>query len=120
MQFLGKEKTEWEIPAKHNSFIYTYKGDFKINGQNVNENTAAVLEKTDTEEIIIIEKIDDSEGGLIVLSGLPIEEKIVQYGPFVMNSQDEIQNTFKDYSSGSNGFENASTWNSEIQNLRYN
>lgn len=39
--------------------------------------------------------------------------QVVQHGPFVMNTQDEINKTFQDYQLGQNGFENAPKWRSE-------
>ena len=36
---------------------------------------------------------------MLVLSGRPIEEPIVQYGPFVMNSSEEIEQAFRDFQS---------------------
>jgi hypothetical protein len=48
------------------------------------------------------------------LAGQPIGEPVVQHGPFVMNSQEEIAQTFEDYRHGRNGFERAHSWRSTI------
>lgn len=48
----------------------------------------------------------------VLIAGQPIGEPTVQYGPFVMNTQDEIAKTFEDYRSGKNGFERAPHWQS--------
>ncbi len=50
----------------------------------------------------------------MLISGKPLNEPIVQYGPFVMNTQEEIQQAYKDYQLGRNGFEGAVTWNSGV------
>ncbi len=55
---------------------------------------------------------------LVLVSGQPIREPIVQHGPFVMNTREEIQKAFIDYQSGRNGFENAVVWESEIGQRR--
>jgi quercetin 2,3-dioxygenase len=53
-------------------------------------------------------------GHFILVAGLPLDQKVVQYGPFVMNSQDEIYQALRDYQTQSNGFERAAGWESEI------
>ncbi|VYS60870.1 unnamed protein product [Arabidopsis thaliana] len=49
----------------------------------------------------------------LLIAGEPIGEPVVQHGPFVMNSQDEIEMTIGDYRNGMNGFEMAKHWRSE-------
>jgi quercetin 2,3-dioxygenase len=53
-------------------------------------------------------------GRFILVAGLPLNQKVVQYGPFVMNTQDEIYQALRDYQTHSNGFERAANWESEI------
>ncbi|XP_052797180.1 pirin-like isoform X3 [Mya arenaria] len=48
----------------------------------------------------------------VMIAGQPLGEPIVQYGPFVMNEQQEIQQAINDYRSARNGFENADKWQS--------
>lgn len=51
---------------------------------------------------------------LVLISGEPINEPVVQHGPFVMNSQEEISEAISDYRKGRNGFENADKWKSSV------
>ena len=53
------------------------------------------------------------EANFMVVAAEPIGEPIVQYGPFVMTSNAEIQDAFRDYQTGRNGFEGASQWKSK-------
>lgn len=48
------------------------------------------------------------------MAGLPLDQKVVQYGPFVLNTQEEVYQAMLDYQSHSNGFERAAGWKSEI------
>ena len=50
----------------------------------------------------------------MLVAGLPLDQKVVQYGPFVLNSQEEVYQAMLDYQSHSNGFERAAGWKSEI------
>ncbi|KAL0306303.1 UNVERIFIED_CONTAM: Pirin-like protein [Sesamum radiatum] len=49
----------------------------------------------------------------ILVGGEPLGEPVVQYGPFVMNSQEQIDQTIEDYENCANGFEKARHWKSE-------
>lgn len=50
----------------------------------------------------------------VLIAGLPLDQKVVQYGPFVLNSQEQVYQAMLDYQSHSNGFERAKGWQSEI------
>ena len=50
----------------------------------------------------------------VLISGEPIGEPVVQHGPFVMNTAEEIEQTIDDYRRHKNGFENAKNWQSDI------
>ena len=50
------------------------------------------------------------------VAGEPLDQTVVQYGPFVMTTHAEIQQTLVDYSNAQNGFEKAHTWKSQIAN----
>jgi redox-sensitive bicupin YhaK (pirin superfamily) len=51
---------------------------------------------------------------LVLVAGLPLDQEVVQYGPFVMNTRDEVYQAMLDYQSHSNGFERAKNWQSKI------
>jgi quercetin 2,3-dioxygenase len=53
----------------------------------------------------------------ILLAGKPLNEPIERYGPFVMNTEEEINEAFNDYKTEKNGFEGARSWQSTIKNL---
>lgn len=56
----------------------------------------------------------DEETEFLLVAGQPLNEPIVQHGPFVMNSREEIGVAFADYRGARNGFEGAREWRSEI------
>ncbi|KAL2157755.1 hypothetical protein VTH06DRAFT_5023 [Thermothelomyces fergusii] len=55
-----------------------------------------------------------SSARFVLVAGTPLDQKVVQYGPFVLTSQEEVRQAFFDYQTHSNGFERASGWASEI------
>lgn len=88
-----------DIPASHNTAILIVEGSIEVNNQKANEHNF-ILFKNEGEEIKI--KAND-KSVLLLLSGEPINEPIAQYGPFVMNTQQELQETFKEYQEGKFG-----------------
>lgn len=51
---------------------------------------------------------------IVLVAGLPLDQKVVQYGPFVVTSQEEVYQAMLDYQSHSGGFERAKGWESKI------
>ena len=88
---------QWSLPKASpevNRSLYFYAGDsIKIAGQDVT--TPQVVELYANKEVILENGI--SESHLLLLQGKPIGEPVVQYGPFVMNTQAEIQETYAEY-----------------------
>ncbi|KAJ4306768.1 RNA pol II transcription cofactor [Collariella sp. IMI 366227] len=50
----------------------------------------------------------------VLVAGEPLNQEVVQYGPFVVTSKEEVYQAFADYQTHSNGFERAEGWRSEI------
>jgi len=64
-----------------------------------------------------VELSADAGTEFILAAGEPLEQTIVQYGPFVLTSRQEVQDTLLDYQFAKNGFEKAHSWKSEIGGL---
>jgi len=77
-----------------NRVLYFYKGDtIVVEGETVNEHH---LIQVKPDEDITFEN-GETESYLLMLQGKPIDEPVAKYGPFVMNTQTEIQEAFQDY-----------------------
>ena len=89
------------IPVKenHTSALYVMRGKLKIIGKEVTEGELVDF-NIDGDQLIFTAS-EDAE--LIVLGGEPIKEKVVSYGPFVMNSFEEVQLAIKNYEEGKMG-----------------
>ena len=87
----------WILPATNanaNRTVYFYKGDtLHIEDQSVVEYHRITLEA----DRDISFQNGSKDGFLLILEGVPIGEPVAQYGPFVMNTQEEIQQTIREY-----------------------
>jgi quercetin 2,3-dioxygenase len=86
------------IPDTHNAFIYVYRGTVKIGDERVESQRMGILSNTPGAEGVTLSATEDAR--LILVAGKPLNEPIVQYGPFVMNTQQEIHQALDDYRSG--------------------
>ena len=89
---------EQTLPPGHNAFIYVYRGEVSISGQVVPVQRMAILKNTPQTDGVVIEASADTR--LILVAGQPLKEPIVQYGPFVMNSKEEIYQALADFRDG--------------------
>ena len=85
------------IDPGFNAFTYTYRGDVMIGGTVAPDRHMAIL-ANDGCNAVCLEAREPAR--IILVAGKPLNEPIVQYGPFVMNTQEEIQQTLHDYKAG--------------------
>jgi redox-sensitive bicupin YhaK (pirin superfamily) len=87
----------WVLPAAKAGIrrtLYFFKGKgLRVDGQNIPGYHAAELRP----DAAVSLEGGSEECGLLLLQGRPIDEPVAQYGPFVMNTQTEIQQAFADY-----------------------
>ncbi|TMX38944.1 quercetin 2,3-dioxygenase [Vibrio rotiferianus] len=82
-------------PNHHNMMTYVYKGSIKVGEHVVTQGEMALLSQAE-----LVELQSDGTSGVLLFIGEPINEPVVHYGPFVMNSIDEIEQAIQDYNSG--------------------
>lgn len=88
------------IPATHNAFLYLLDGKLQVSGDDEVLGHYAVIFNNDGEGFEL-EALEDTR--LLIGTGEPLNEPIVSHGPFVMNSQTEIMQAFRDYEMGKMG-----------------
>ncbi|KAH9620469.1 hypothetical protein KSS87_016579 [Heliosperma pusillum] len=101
------------IPESFNAFVYIVEGEgvFGVSkSKPILAHHCVVLGPGDG--LCVWNKSSDALR-FVLIAGQPINEPIVQYGPFVMNTQAEIEKTFEDYQLCKNGFEMAKVWRSQ-------
>ena len=84
------------IAADMNAFVYVFEGDAAIGGTSLPQHTLAILG-----DGAMAEGMEITAGAkgarFILVAGRPLNEPIVQYGPFVMNTREEIEQAMRDY-----------------------
>jgi redox-sensitive bicupin YhaK (pirin superfamily) len=91
-------RVEQHLPASHNAFVYVYRGTVSIAGQSVPLQRMALLANDEQADGVVIEAGADAK--VLLIAGQPLKEPIAQYGPFVMNTQQEIYQAINDYRAG--------------------
>lgn len=90
---------EEAIPAGHNAFVYLIEGTLRIGEETVPANTLAVLADGDR----LSASAETDKCRFLLIAGKPFNEPVARSGPFVMNTNEEIQQAYTDYRSGSFG-----------------
>jgi len=97
----GGARFEQPLPAGHNAFVYVYRGEVTVAGKLVPAQRMAVLANDARSDGVVIEAGADAR--VLLIAGKPLKEPIVQYGPFVMNSKEEIYQALSDFRDGQLG-----------------
>ncbi|WP_079505547.1 pirin family protein [Mesobacillus jeotgali] len=98
----------YELPEGHNAFLYVLSGDLEAGESHINlkKSTAATLTFNDGGEgLSKLFLKANKRSRVLIYSGQPIKEEVVAYGPFVMNSMDEIRQAYREYQEGKFGGE---------------
>ena len=86
------------LPASHNAFVYVYRGEIRIGGMQVPVQRMAILANDAGSDGVVLSATQATRA--LLIAGKPLGEPIAQYGPFVMNSNDEIHQAVQDYQAG--------------------
>ena len=96
VQLQPGRRFQHRLPTKHTSFVYVFEGNGQFNGQDVARHSL-VAAGADGDAF---DFIAGKEGArFIVVSGKPLHESVVQHGPFVMNTREQIDQALKDFQS---------------------
>ncbi|KAF7546781.1 hypothetical protein G7046_g9203 [Stylonectria norvegica] len=106
------------LPTGWNAFAYTLEGDVIV-GEGaqrrfVEQYNNVVFEPAGDVVHFEVDADATKSSRFVLIAGTPLDQPVVQYGPFVLNSQAEVRKALVDYQTFSNGFERAEHWESEI------
>jgi len=100
VELLANKTAELRMPKGHTCLVFVLAGELRLNsGEIVHEAELAVLDTED--ELFSLSAARDTK--MLIMGGEPLNEPIVGYGPFVMNSGAEIQQAFADFADGRMG-----------------
>ncbi|WP_454735023.1 pirin family protein [Cupriavidus necator] len=90
------------LPAGHNAFVYVYRGEMSIGDGDekavLEAQRMGVLDNAAVADGVIVRA--ESDARFLLIAGQPLNEPIAQYGPFVMNTQEQIYQTLADFRDG--------------------
>ena len=95
------ERFELPLPEGHNAAVVLRKGDMLINGTDTLSGEALIAPLSEEGDAVTLEAKADTQ--LLILSGEPIAEPVASYGPFVMNTREELAQAVEDYRAGRMG-----------------
>jgi redox-sensitive bicupin YhaK (pirin superfamily) len=106
------------LPAGWNAFAYSLSGkvtwDTGSETKQVPEFHNTIFEQKGDDIKASVPEESEKEARFILVAGMPLDQPIVQYGPFVLTDATQVRQALMDYQSFSNGFERARNWESEI------
>ncbi|EME49886.1 hypothetical protein DOTSEDRAFT_121212 [Dothistroma septosporum NZE10] len=106
------------LPAGWNAFAYTLEGkitwDTGATSQEVSRYHNTVFEQKGDQVIASVPADAKENARFILVAGMPLDQPIVQYGPFVLTEASQVRQAMMDYGTYTNGFERAEGWASEI------
>jgi redox-sensitive bicupin YhaK (pirin superfamily) len=108
VQLNAGARTSLSIPAAHNGFVLMLEGTARFGSPSETGTTEQVLwldypvDPEDRGESTL-DVVAETPTRCLVVTGTPIREPVVAYGPFVMNSEDEIMQAYRDFHSGAFG-----------------
>jgi len=86
------------LPAGHNAFVYVYRGTVRIGDAVLEAQRMGVLDNAGQSDGVVVTAVEDAR--FLLIAGQPLNEPIAQYGPFVMNTQEQIYQTLADFRDG--------------------
>jgi redox-sensitive bicupin YhaK (pirin superfamily) len=91
-----RRRAAFDVPPEHNAFVYVYEGGATVGGREIAAGQLAVLEDGDRLTAVTA----DAAARFLLLAARPLGEPIARYGPFVMNTREELVRAVEDYQRG--------------------
>ena len=111
-------KVAQPLPKGWNAFAYTLEGDAYFGTgeekKKVEQYHNVVFEQEGEVVHVEVDEKAEKSARFVLVAGTPLDQEVVQYGPFVLSSKEDVYKALFDYQTHTNGFERAKGWQSEI------
>jgi redox-sensitive bicupin YhaK (pirin superfamily) len=94
------DSINWSPDATHTALVHVFAGAVSVNGTKFESGQMVVFERKAGEIRIEAEVESDETAQLLIIGGAPLNEPIVRYGPFVMNTRQQIVDAITDFQAG--------------------
>ena len=91
----AENSVELPVPRGHNAFVYVFQGDIDVQGRTLQRGDIGL---TGGEGPVVAVAGEDAR--FLLVAGMPLNEPVARYGPFVMNTEAELRQAFADFQSG--------------------
>lgn len=91
------------VPAEYNAFAYVLGGEGVFGAERATRGQMVIFEQDGDSVSLAVPENAESPLEVLLIAGVPLNEPIARYGPFVMNTEDEIHQAFADFRSGRMG-----------------
>jgi quercetin 2,3-dioxygenase len=88
----------YKVPEELNVFSYIFEGKYKVENEIYPASNLLLYKQDGTD--LKFEAAADTHARFLIVAGKPIREPMARYGPFVMNTREEIMQAFKDFQDG--------------------
>ena len=94
---------ELPVAAGWNAFVYVFEGQARVGRDGRAAPSGSMVILKDDGAAVAVAADGDADAQVLVLAGRPIGEPVARYGPFVMNTEQELREAFDDYQAGRMG-----------------
>jgi redox-sensitive bicupin YhaK (pirin superfamily) len=91
------------VPRDYNGFAYVIDGEGKFGSEGERAADGQMVLLSPDGDEVLIENPSDTTLEVLLIAGLPLQEPVARYGPFVMNTREEIYQAIEDYQTGKMG-----------------
>jgi redox-sensitive bicupin YhaK (pirin superfamily) len=98
LHFSSRASFAQNLPPDHNAFVYVYQGALHVGDTEVPAQRMAILKNSPDSDGVILRA--DAPARALLIAGRPLNEPIAQYGPFVMNTNEQVFQAVEDFRAG--------------------